>query len=121
MFAFVGGPKRPKKSLAAAIAALGEGYEGEKAIYDTESGELFSLDGKPLYTLLPHQYEKLVAVLGLVAATTLTALPLPKKTAAVALTQVGGKLGDDVGKYASEILQTLKKSMTNGDGEPTGS
>lgn len=121
MFAYVGGPKRPKKSLIAAVSALGDGYEGEKAIYDTETGELFSLDGKPLHTLLPHQYEKLVAVLGLIAATTMTALPLPKKVAAVTLTQIGGKLGEDAGKYASELLQTLKKSMDNGDREPSGS
>ena len=115
MFAYVGGPKRPKKTLAAAVSALGDGYEGEKAIYNTETGELFSLDGKPLHTLLPHQYEKLVAVLGLIAATTMTKLPLPKNVAAVALTQIGGQLGKDVGEYATSLLASLKASVESGN------
>lgn len=120
MFAFIGGTKRPKKTLQSAVLSLRDGLEGARAIYDTETGDLYALDGQPLYTLLPHQYEKLVGVLGLVAVTSMTNLPYPRTVVASSLTQLGGKLLEDVSAHGKAILTELRKRGPHDDGTPTG-
>lgn len=120
MFAFVGGTNRPKKTLQAAVLSLRDGVGGAKAIYDTETGDLYALDGQPLHTLLPHQYEKVVSVLGLAAITSMTNLPYPKAAVAASLAGLGGQLLQDVSAYGKAVLKELRKKVPDGDSATTG-
>jgi hypothetical protein len=121
MFAFIGGKKRPKKTLQGAVAALNEGYEGEKAIFDTETGEIFSLSGEKTVLLTPSEYSLVTEVLGLCVLTeTNPNFPFPSKTVAAMVTKMGPSLAGASVKAAAEIYKKLW-SKHNGQSGPNRS
>ena len=108
MFAFIGGKKRPKKTLVAAVSSLEEGYDGEKAIFNTETGEIFSLSGEKTVTLTPSEYSLVTEVLGLCLLTeTNPNFPFPSKTVSAMITKTSPALAGASVKAAAEIYKKL--------------
>jgi hypothetical protein len=119
MFAFVGGNKRPKKTLEGAVKALADGHEGEKAIYDTETGKVYSLSGEPTVILTPAEYSTVKTILGTCALVSASAIPFPAKTVSAMISSLSPALAKDAVVSAAELYKTLRKK--HGGGEPTGS
>lgn len=118
MFAYVGGKKRPKKTLQGAVKALGEGYDGEKAIFDTETGEIYSLSGEKTVLLTPSMYALVTEVLGLCVLTSANpTFPFPSKTVAEMITKMGPTLAAPSVKAAAKIYAKLW-SKSNGQSGP---
>jgi hypothetical protein len=118
MFAFIGGKKRPKKTLQGAVKALGDGFEGEKAIFDTETGEIYSLSGEKTVLLTPSMYALVTEVLGLCILTnTNPDFPFPAKTATDMITKMGPTLAGPSVKAAARIYTKLW-SKNNGQSGP---
>lgn len=113
MFAFIGGKKRPKKTLEGAIRALAVGYEGEKAIYNTETGEIFSLSGEPTILLTPSQYTLLKQILGICSLSTAPEFVFPKKTVGDMISKLGPKLAKEAVLSARDIFLTLRRRHGN--------
>lgn len=118
MFAYVGGKKRPKKSLHAAVMALAEGYDGERAIFDTETGKIYALSGEETVILTPTEYSLVKEILGICALTIATSLPFPAKTVASKISQLGTQLAKDSAVVAAELYKDLRKK--NGDSKSSG-
>jgi hypothetical protein len=124
MFAFVGSKKKPRKTLDAAVKAIMDGYEGEKAIFDTETGEIFSLSGEPTTLLTPSEYKIVTEILGLCSL--LSAVPtlsFPRKLVAAMISKLSPALARDAVNTAAEMYVTLRKKHGNGgpvDGEQSG-
>jgi hypothetical protein len=113
MFAFIGGKKRPKKTLEGAIRALSDGYEGEKAIYNTETGEIFSLSGEPTILLTPSQYTLIKQILGICSLSTAPDFTFPKKTVGDMIPKLGSKLAKEAVLSARDIFLDLRRRHGN--------
>jgi hypothetical protein len=118
MFAFIGGSKRPKRTIAAAVKALADGYDGEKGIYDTETGEIYSLSGEPTVILTPAEYSTVKMILGMCALSSSSTIPFPAKTIAGMISSLSPALAKDAVVSAAEIYKTLRKK--HGSGKPEG-
>lgn len=117
MFAFVGGKKRPKKTLEGAVKALGDGYEGEKAIFDTETGKIYSLSGEPTVLLTPSEFEIVSEILGVCSLTAASpGFPFPSKTVAAMISKLSPALAGSSVKAAAQIYKKLRSK--NGPSEP---
>jgi hypothetical protein len=119
MFAFVGGSKRPKKTLEGAVKILADGHDGETAIYDTETGKLYSLSGEPTVILTPAEYTTVKMILGMCALASSAAIPFPSKTVSAMISSLSPALAKDAVLTAAEIYKTLRKQ--HGGSEPTRS
>ena len=117
MFAFVGGNKRPKKTLEGAVKALADGHNGEKAIYDTETGKVYSLSGEPTVILTPAEYATVKTILGMCALASSAAIPFPAKTVSAMISSLSPALAKDAVLTAAELYNTLRKK--HGGSEPT--
>lgn len=110
MFAYVGGKKRPKKTLESAVRALSDGYDGEKAIYNTETGEIFSLSGEPTTLLTPSQHSSIVKILGVCTLAAVTDdFVFPKKTVADMISKLGPALAKAATLAARDIFIDLRR------------
>jgi hypothetical protein len=116
MFAFIGGKKRAKKTLDAAVKAVMEGYEGERGIYDTETGDTFSLSGEKTVLLTPAEYTTVKEILGLCSLISASDLPFPAKTVGAMISRLSPALAKDAVVTATEIYKTLRSK--HGGGEP---
>ena len=104
---FVGGTKGPRNSLKAACKAVQEEPQGEKAIYNSETGELYDLLGNPLHVLIKHQHEKTVDMLALVYLTGMLGGPLDPKALVPMIKALGGKFATDILMRAKEMAEKL--------------
>lgn len=118
MFAYVGSGKRPKKTLQAAVQALEDGVGSARAIYDTETGELYSLSGEPTVLLTPSEYKTIKEILGICALTAAASLAFPAKTVSAMISSLSPRLGKDAVVSAAELYKLLRKK--DGGSEPTG-
>jgi hypothetical protein len=118
MFAYVGGKKRPKKTLEAAVRALSEGYSGETLIYDTETGEIFSLSGEPAVVLTPSQYQLIKTLLGICSLCATTDFTFPKQTVTDIIPKLGAQLAKDAVLTARDIY--IKLWRKHGNRQPGG-
>jgi len=104
---FVGGPKGPRNSLKAACKAAQEEPQGEKGIFNAETGELYDLLGNPLHVLIKHQHEKTVDMLALVYLTGMLGGPLDPKALVPMIKALGGKFATDILMRAKEMAEKL--------------
>ena len=122
MFAFIGGKKRAKKTLDAAVKAVMEGFEGEKAIFDTETGEIYSLSGERTTILTPAEYSTVKEILGVCSLVSAASLPCPTKTVAAMISKLSPALAKDAVVTAAEIYKTLRSKHGGGEsGRPNPS
>lgn len=108
MFAFIGGSKRPKKTIEGAVKALSEGYDGEKAIFDTETGKIYSLSGEPTVLLTPSEYDTVKRILGVCALSSASPIPFPAKTVSAMISTLSPALANDAVVSAAELYKTLR-------------
>ena len=118
MFAYIGSSRRAKKTLAAAVRDLADGYTGEKAIFDTETGDMYSWSGEPTILLTPESYRTVKHLLGICALTASAAIPFPSKTVASMLSTLAPSLARDAANSAAEIYKNLRKQ--HGSSKPPG-
>jgi hypothetical protein len=118
MFAYIGGKKRPKKTLEGAVNAISEGYEGEKAIFDTETGKIYSLSGEETVILTPSEYNLMVEIFGIcILAEQNPKFPFPSKTVSAMIQKMSPSVASTSVKSAAVILKKLW-SKHNGQSEP---
>ena len=104
---FVGGPKGARSSLKAARDAVKKEYQGEKAIYNSETGELFDLLGKPLHVLVSHQHAKVVDMLALIYLTGQLGGPLDPKSLVPMVKSLGGPFAVEILGRAKEMAEKI--------------
>ena len=112
---FVGGGKSARTSLKAAVSAVVAEPAGERAIYNSETGELYDLLGNEYPPLVRHQYEKIISVLGILLANYSVGLDIPKHMIPSIIAQCGGSVFNDVKTAAEQLAATLAKAAEVGD------
>lgn len=113
MFSFVGGPKRPRKTLTAAVRAAVKKPEGEIAILDKTEGTLYSLTGEPIVLLTPAQSASFKSILG-INALCAQGVPFPRRTVVRLIVEMGDTFFDYATQQAQIILeQTRRENGSN--------
>jgi hypothetical protein len=107
---FIGGPKSARTSLNAAVAATIENHEGEVAIFNSETGQVFDRAGSSLPLVLSHQYGKIVDILALILVHARNEEPVPAVTMAGLITQIGGKPVEHAAARARDIMALLRRT-----------
>lgn len=121
---FVGGSKSARTSLKAAVSAVVANPEGERAIFNSETGQLYDLLGNEYPPIVRHQYEKIVGVLGILLANYSVGIDIPKHMIPSIIAQCGGSVFNDVKVSAQSLVQTLSKAVevaANADGSESSS
>jgi hypothetical protein len=106
---FVGGSKSARTSLKAAVSAVVADPDGEKAIFNSETGQLYDVLGNEYPPLVRHQYDKIISVLGILLANYSVGLDIPKHMIPSIIAQCGGGVFNDVKAAAENLVQTLSK------------
>ena len=107
---FVGGSKSARTSLKAAVAATIESYDGETAIYNSETGELYDRTGEKYPPVVGHQYEKVSNILALIVVHARTGEEIPHRAMAGLITQIGGEMLEDITGRARVIMESINAS-----------
>ena len=118
---FVGGTKTPRTSLNAAVAAIQKEHAGETAIFNSKTGELYDLTGNRYPRVLPHQYEKMVQVMGLIVLHSRLNIPIPAKNLLPIVGGIGGEVAQDIVKQVAATANQLKGLMEAADNGDSGS
>lgn len=113
MYAFVGGKKRPKKTLEAAVRAIADGYEGETAIYDTETGKIYSLSGEQTTLLTPAEFTLVTEILGICSLCSAASIPFPHKTVSAMIGKLSPNLAGPAVRSAAELYKKLRSKYGN--------
>ncbi len=121
---YVGGDSSmPRNSLQSAVKAILDGeVVGARAIYNTETGELYDLLGTPHPSLSAAQYQQIVHVLGVVFVHLFHDIPLSKEVLLPLLSQVGDPVASQVKTAATEYAVAMasflqdKEQELNGEG-----
>jgi hypothetical protein len=117
MYAFIGGKKRPKKTLESAVRAVADGYEGEKAIFDTETGKVYSLSGEPTTILTPSEFQIVTEILGICSICSAANIPFPTKTVSALIGKLSPVLAGPAVRTAAEIYKKLRGKHGNRESE----
>ena len=104
---FVGGPKSPRSSLKTACEAAQKQPQGEAAIFNAETGELYDLLGNPLHVLVKHQHDKVVDMLALVYLTGRLGGPLDPMALVPMIKALGGEFATTVLLRSKEMAEKL--------------
>ena len=112
---FVGGSKAARTSLKSAVSSAVENPAGERAIFNSETGQLYDLLGNEYPPLVRHQYDKIIDVLGLLLANYSVGLDLPKHMIPSILAQCGGNVFTDVKQSAATLAKTLTQAVETRD------
>jgi len=114
---FVGGSKSARTSLNAALAATVENHEGEVAIYNSETGELYDRAGTAYPPVVRHQYDTTCSILAMIIVHAMTGEEIPAKTMAGLITQIGGEMLEDVRGRARTVIQAIQQTESSKSGE----
>ena len=112
---FVGGSKSARTSLKAAVSAVVANPEGERAIFNSETGQLYDVLGNEYPPLIRHQYDKIIDVLGILLANYSVGMDIPKHMIPSIIAQCGGSVFNDVKASAENLVQTLSKAAEVGN------
>jgi len=118
---FVGGSKSARTSLNAALAATIDNHEGEVAIYNSETGELYDRAGEQYPPVVRHQYDTVCNLLAMIVVHAMTEEAIPARTMATLISQIGGEMLEDVTERARTVVHSIKQSEGALNGEGQGS
>lgn len=120
---FVGGPKAARTSLEAAVKAVVSNYEGEQAIYNSETGELFDLVGQQFPPVIRPQYDKMISIFALLLANSVDSapVPIPREMLPPLIAQIGGTPLEDVRKQTKALVDELMRVAEVTDATSSGS
>ena len=107
---FIGGPKRPRKSLEAAVAAVKKDPEGECGIYNSATGEMYTIIGELMVPLASRQVLAVARSLAVVAISDMQETPVPTKEVLRLASMAGEPVHGLVVGAAREIIAELKKA-----------
>lgn len=117
---YVGGKKSARNSLQAAVSAVSDGTDGETAIFNSETGELYDLSGNQLTVISSDQYRKVTELCALILVHFNSGVPVNVKGLAAACASLGGNLFRDTLAAFQEISKSLK-AFEGGESGDSGS
>jgi len=115
---FVGGSKSARTSLNAALAATIENHEGEVAIYNSETGEMYDRAGAPYPPIVRHQYDTACNILAMIIVHAMREEEIPAKTMAGLITRIGGEMLEDITNSSGLVLRAIEGAKAELTGDP---